>query len=512
MNDQSQSHRRHGHSKSATLVLSLPLGTPAAGESLQRWLYDGLRQAILGGRLPADSILPGTRTLARQYGLARGTVLAVYEQLQSEGYLIARAGSSTRVSSLIPDLSLYSKPAPPRTAPPPTTFDQALRGPWIKRLVEHDPAFPLNVSDVPPHPFLPHRGDIRAFPMDVWRQLHVRQLRSSRLDSLRDAHPAGLPALRAAIAERLAIVRAVSVSPEQIVIVSSVQQALDLCMRLIAGPGDSVWMEDPGNIGARQVMLAAGAKIIDIAVDQRGMRVEDGLRDAPSAVLAYVTPSHQAPLGVCMSGERRMALLRWACEHDAIIFEDDYDSQYCFATQPIPALQSLPGGDTHVILSGTFSRLMFPALRLAFVALPARLVDPFKRATSITSRSANGLAQAVLADFLADGHFDRHVRRMNKIYAARSQAFEHAARRYWQGLIDIPSAQAGLDIVGRLVRLDETNATRRLAAAGIEASPLGRYTVRHAHPPSLVMGYAPFNEAEIDRAAQAIALALREAA
>ena len=494
------------------MVLSLPLGAPAAGEGLQRWLYDGLRQAILGGRLPADSILPGTRTLARQYGFARGTVLAVYDQLLSEGYLVARAGSGTRVSRLIPDLSLYAGSTPPRPASTSTAFDQTPKGPWIKRLVEHDPAFPLNVSNTPPRPFLPHRGDVRAFPMDVWRQLHVRQLRSSRLDSLSEASPAGLSALRSAIADHLAIARAVSVSPEQIVIVSSVQQALDLCMRLLAGPDDSVWMEDPGHMGARQVMLAAGAKIIDIAVDQKGMRVEDGVRDAPSAVLAYVTPSRQAPLGVALSADRRMALLRWALEHNAIIFEDDYDSEYCFAAKPIPALQSLPGGDTHVILSGTFSKLMFPALRLAFVALPTRLVDPFKRAASITSRSANGLAQAVLADFLADGHFDRHVRRMNKIYAARSQAFEHAAGRYWQGLIDIPSAQAGLDVVGRLVRLDETTAARRLAAAGIEASPLGRYTSRQGHPASLVMGFAPFDEKEIDRSAQKIALALREAA
>ncbi len=478
---------------------------------MQRWLYEGLRQAILSGRLPADSILPGTRTLARQYDLARGTVLAVYEQLLSEGYLVARAGSGTRVSRLIPDPSLYAAATPPRLVPVSTALDPTPKGPWIKRLVEYDPAFPLN-ANVPPRPFLPHAGDVRGFPMDVWRQLHVRQLRSSRLDSLREASPAGLPALRSAIADHLAIARAVSVSPEQIVIVSSVQQALDLCMRLLAGPDDSVWMEDPGHLGARQVMLATGAKIIDVAVDQKGMRVEDGVRDAPSAVLAYVTPSRQAPLGVSLSADRRMALLRWALEHNAIIFEDDYDSEYCFAAKPIPALQSLPGGDTHVVLSGTFSKLMFPALRLAFVALPMRLVDPFVRAASITSRSANGLAQSVLADFLADGHFDRHVRRMSKIYAARSQAFIDAAARYWQGLIDIPSAQAGLDVIGRLVRLDETTATRRLAAAGMEASPLGRYTTRHGHSASLVMGFAPFDEEEIDRAAQKIARALREAA
>jgi GntR family transcriptional regulator/MocR family aminotransferase len=345
--------------------------------------------------------------------------------------------------------------------------------------------------------------------MTLWRQLHARQLRPSRLHALWDADPAGLPELREVIAAHLAIARGVAVSATQIVVLSSVQQALDLCARLLLAPGDAVWMEDPGYPGARQVLLAAGAQVVDVLVDADGLRVEDGLRLAPAARLAYVTPSRQAPLGVALSPERRLALLRWAIANQACIFEDDYDSEYRFVAKPIPALKGLPGADAHVVLAGTFSKLLFPALRLAYVALPTHLVEPFQRAASLTSRHANGLAQAVLADFMADGHFDRHVRRMRKIYATRAAALEQAAHTHWRGLIELPTVQAGLDVVGRLVDMDEATALRRLAPIGIQAAPLGRYTSSHPVGQGLVMGFAPFSPAVIDQAARQMAAALR---
>jgi GntR family transcriptional regulator/MocR family aminotransferase len=438
------------------------LGTPNAEEGLQRWLYKALREAITSGRLPGGSVLPGTRTLAHQYGLARGTVARAYEQLLSEGYLVTRAGSGTRVSADLPD---HKYPVITTPLPQPDAGDDSateLHAPWIKRLREYEPPFPLSETNALPQPFLPHRGDLRLFPVDLWRQLHVRQLRPSRLLTLNDTSPGGLPALRCAIAEHLAIVRAVSVPPEQVVIVGSVQQALDLCMRLLSKPGDSVWMEDPGYLGARQIMHASGTRVVDIPVDRDGLRVQDGIREAPSAVLAYVTPLRQAPLGMPLSAERRSDLLRWAVAHDAIIFEDDCDSEYCFHARQLPALRSLPGADSHVVLAGTFSKLMFPSLRLAFAVLPPRLVEPFIRAASVTTRSPNGLTQAVLADFLSEGHVDRHVRRTRKIYATRAQAFEHSALKHWQDLMEVPSASAGLDVVGHLLQVDEHTAVRKL--------------------------------------------------
>jgi GntR family transcriptional regulator/MocR family aminotransferase len=496
--------------KTAQIAL-LALGSPAAGESLQRWLYRALRTAILDGRLPAECILPGTRTLALAHKMARGTVQAAYNQLLSEGYLTSLQGSGTRVSSSLPDMAwrVESAGALAAQAGEPSSTPVTPSGPWFAQLANCDPAFVLNSSSAPSAPFFPHRCDVQNFPMDLWRKLHVRHLRASRLDDLWHTDAAGLPALRSAIAQHLGISRGVKVAPEQIVVLGSVQQALDVCLRLLVAPGEQAWMEDPGYPGARQLMLAAGVRIVDIPVDQEGMRVDLGLRQAPSARLAYVTPAHHAPLGVGLAPDRRLALLGWARETGACIFEDDYDSEYRFVGKPIPALRSLPGADQHVILAGTFSKLLFPAMRIAFVALPSNMVSPFVRAASLSARNANGLAQAVLADFMAEGHFDRHVRRMRRIYASRAQAFEDAARRHWQGLIDVPAAQAGLDVAVRLVGMDEATAMRRLTAAGIKALPLGFYAGSHGCPPGLVMGFAPFSEDVIERTARKVAAALR---
>ncbi|WP_296952997.1 PLP-dependent aminotransferase family protein [uncultured Massilia sp.] len=490
-------------------IWSLPLGSPDDGETLQRWLYRTLRQAILDGRLGPGARLPGTRALARQQALARGTVQAAYDQLLSEGYLDAARGSATRVAATLPERSLQAPaahdgppaPARPEPAPPPAAW-------WTGRLDGLGAAFPLQPAPGGAPPFHPHRCDVAAFPVDTWRRLHVRHLRPGRPDVFGDTGPAGLAALRQAIAAHLHVARGVAVPPEQIVVLGSVQQALDICLRLLVGPGETVWMEDPGYAGARQLMLASGARVADVPVDADGMRVEDGLRAAPHARLAYVTPARQAPLGMALAPQRRLALLDWAVANDAYVFEDDYDSEYRFVAKPIPALRSHPGSERHVILAGTFSKLLFPGIRLAFVALPRHLVDRFVRAFSLTNRGAGGLAQAVLADFMAEGHFDRHVRRMRRLYAARAAAFEDAARRHWHGLLEVPAPQAGLDVVARLVGMDEDTALARLAPAGLTGFPLRRYCGSARPAPGLVMGFAPFDADAIEDGARRIARAL----
>jgi GntR family transcriptional regulator/MocR family aminotransferase len=514
MNDRFNASAESAEHGRSNVVWSLPLGAPDSAVGLQRWLYEALRQAIVAGRLPGGSVLPGTRTLAQQYGLARGTVASAYEKLLAEGYLTSRKGSGTWVSTVLPDQPNRASAADVGAAVQvvDASAGRAASAPWIQRLEAHPSPFPLSVSNALPRPFHPHRGDIRLFPIDHWRALHTRHLRHSRLITLGETNPAGLPELRAAIAEHLAIARGVRVPWEHIVIVGSVQHALDLCLRLMTKPGDSVWMEDPGYAGARQIMHASGVRVVDVPVDIEGLSVQHGIRQAASAALAYVTPSRHAPLGVPMSAERRAALLRWAAESEAIVFEDDYDSEYCFHSRPLPALRSLPGADAHVVMAGTFSKLMFPSMRLGFVVLPSRLVEPFTRAVSITSRGASGLTQAVLADFMREGSFDRYVRRTRKIYAYRAQAFESAAAKYWHGVVDISCIRAGLDVVGRLMRHDERDALRKLSAAGIDAAPLAKYTQRYRQDRALVMGFAAFDEAQIDQAAQRVATALRASA
>lgn len=489
-------------------VIFLPLGAPEEGASLQGWLYESLRNAILGGRLPAGSKLPSTRAMAEHYSLARGTVQAAYQQLLSEGYLQARTGSGTRVSEVLPDPTLNAGYVRRRMVAEAGEKRTAPETPWLQRLARIEPIFSARTLPSGFRPFFPHRGDINAFPIDLWRKLYTQQLRSSRLSMLLDGTPAGLPRLREAIAGYLAIARGVQVSPDHILVLGSVQQGLDICLRLLA-PGDSqVWMEDPGYPGARQLMDISGVRRVDVPVDRFGLRVDEGIRLAPDARLAYATPSRQAPLGGELSPARRLALLRWAAEQGSYIFEDDYDSEYRFIAKPIPALRSMPGAEQSVILAGTFSKLLFPSVRLAYLVVPEHLIESFTRAAALMSRHANSLAQAVLADFIHEGHFDRHVRRMRKIYASRADAFAEAAHKHWQGLIEVPEIRAGMDIACRLLVENEQDAFARLQAAGIDALPLASYCV-NPRAPGVVMGFAPYEERAIDEAAKAVAHALR---
>ena len=494
--------------KSPPQVIFLPLGTPEPGVSLQRWLYEALRGAILGGRLPAGSKLPSTRALAEHYKLARGTAQAAYQQLLSEGYLEAQTGSGTRVCAVLPDATLnagyvrrkiVATQEAPRTPP---------ASPWVERLEAITPIFARHSVMPGLRPFFPHRGDIQAFPVDLWRKLHIQQLRASRLSILLDSDPGGLPALREAIAGYLAIARGVQVPAERILILSSVQQGLDLCLRLLAPGNAQVWMEDPGYPGARQLIDVSGVTRVDVPVDTYGLQVEEGVRLAPDARLAYVTPSRQAPLGSELSPARRLALLQWAAQHGSYIFEDDYDSEYRFIAKPIPALRSMPAAEQSVILAGTFSKLLFPSIRLAYLVLPAHLLESFTRAAALMSRHANSLSQAVLADFIHEGHFDRHVRRMRKLYAARAEAFAESAQRHWQGLIDVPEIRAGLDITCSLQMDNEQAAFARLQAAGIDSMPLARYCVQPREA-GLVLGFAPYAERALDDAVRAVARALK---
>jgi len=532
------------------VVWSLPIAARPDGQPLQHWLYKSLRQAIVTRRILPDSRMPSSRRLAGQYRIARGTVQAVYGKLIAEGYLVSRAGSHTRVCARLPDVgqlgdvadmgALSDRSAGPLVAVPGVAFDAAISAPdraandaadaryaagaWISRLAAAAPPFPMQGTEGRLRAFMPHHGDTRGFPIDTWRAMHVRLLRSSRMPELMDADPRGARSLRAAIAGYLRAARGVMVSEDEIVVVASVQQAFDICLRLLTHADDAVWIENPGYPGVRQLAQAAGVTVIDVPVDAEGMRVADGLDRAPDARLAYVTPSRHAPLGVPLSPARCQALLAWAQARGAFVFEDSYDSDYRYAAPEVPGvpdapvLKRMPLGASRVILAGTFSKLLFPALRIAYVALPAPLVEPFARAASLMARHPNTLAQLSLAHFMMEGHLDQHIRRTRKRYAARAEAFAHHGRRLWQGWIEVPAIAAGLDVAVRLGGLgglggmggvDEAATVARLRRAGVDVMPLGRYAAAGtALPPGLVMGFAPFDEAEIARAATVVARAL----
>ena len=463
--------------------VELAIAARPVGALRQRWLYDQIRSAILSGRLAPGTRLPATRDLARQHGVSRGTVLSVFDQLASEGYLSGTVGRGTFVAPVLPE------------APPLAPGGRAEAGPAERRLSVRGEAlartpFPLEARPSPIRAFRPNQPELAAFPSETWNRLAARRARLADLSALTDGDAFGLPALRASIAEHLRGSRGILCGAEQIAIVGSVQQVIDLCARLLLDPGDRVWMEDPGYSGARILFEAAGAELVWVPVDDGGLAVEAGRRLAPGARLAYVTAGRQMPLGMPLALERRLALLAWAREAGATLLEDDYDSEYRFSGSPLAALKSLdPGG--RVVYAGTFSKLLFPALRIAYAVLPEDLVPAFRRALSVVTRHAPLAPQAVLQDFIAEGHFGRHLRRMRLLYAERAEALQEAVRSHLRGLVELPPLSIGLDTPAYLPEgLDDGRVAALARQAGLECNALSAYAVRHRPRSGLQLGFA----------------------
>jgi GntR family transcriptional regulator/MocR family aminotransferase len=466
---------------------------------LHRQIYEGLRTAILAGRLTHAMRLPSTRALAADLGVARNTVVLAFDQLRAEGYLVGRRGGGTRVRDDVPDslLSVAAHRRTPRTSRRPVDAPRppALPARWAR--VVADVGDWGAAATGGPVPFAVGVPAIDAFPTDVWARLTARRWRGGGVP-LGYARASTDLALRVAIASYLTTARGARCTADQVLIVSGAQQALDLVARVFVDPGDAVWMEDPGYPGARSAFVAAGARVIPVPVDADGMDVAAGIRGASDARVVYVTPSHQFPLGSVMSSSRRLALLTWAREHDAWVLEDDYDSEFRYATRPLPCLQGLDtewGGVSRVLYVGTFSKTLAPALRLGYLVVPEPLIDAFRVARTVASGHAPTFDQAVLADFIGEGHYVRHVRRVRALCAERQQALLHAVKRELDGRIDVAPDAAGLHVVGWLPHgVSDTSSAARASAAGVDVSPLSRFTVAHPQRGALLLGYAAFEE------------------
>ncbi|WP_047495122.1 PLP-dependent aminotransferase family protein, partial [Terriglobus sp. TAA 43] len=321
------------------------------------------------------------------------------------------------------------------------------------------------------------------------------------------ADGSGYPPLRDAIAHYLRTSRGVRCSSDQIVIVSGIQQALDLLARVLLKRGDAVWMEDPGYFGASIAFNNAGARIVAVPVDEEGLSVAVGKKLSPHAKGVYLTPAHQFPLGVTMSLERRIALLQWASRTGAFVIEDDYDSEYRFQGQPVPALQSLDE-NSNVILIGSFSKTLFPSLRVGYVVLPPSLVNYFMAFRYQTDFRNASFDQAVLCDFIVDGHLARHLRKMRDLYAGRLEALIEGGNKYLGGLLEISNVRAGLYTVGLLKNgMTSRQAEKAAAARGVEAIGIDRYTLKRADPKGVLLGFAAHNETAIRKALMQLARA-----
>ena len=469
--------------------IELALAPRPSGQTLQRWLYQELRDAMLSGRLPAGVRLPPSRELARQHGVSRGTVLAVYEQLAAEGYLTGTVGRGTTVSASLPGLTKLNPPAPSVLVATPPRLSRA--GQQLAAT-----PFPLDEGHLPLRAFRPNHPDLSAFPLALWNRMVARRSNALRPAGMGYGPAGGDGALRQAIADHLRYAQRIVCRPEQVLILASAQQGLDLCARLLLDPGDRVWLEDPGYPGARDLFAAVGAQLIAVPVDGLGLDVAAAQALAPDARLAYVTAAHQSPLGMPLAIERRLALLAWARAQGAMVIEDDYDGEFRYHGPPLAALKSLD--DDRVIYLGSFSKRLFPALRLAYLVVPESLVDPLTSAMSLTCRQVSPQMQRVLGEFIAEGHFARHLRKMRLRYAERAEVLQQACQQQLAGLLSLSPIHTGLDATALLpAGWDDRQVVAQLLEAGIEARALAFYQIARPPPPGLILGFSAFDGAQI---------------
>jgi GntR family transcriptional regulator/MocR family aminotransferase len=456
---------------------------------LTGWLYAELRSAILEGRLAAGARLPASRDFASQYELSRGTVVSVFERLQAEGYVASRVGFGTVVNRVS-----VVRPARQMSAASPAYIRRAISThkpprPWI------DLPFTKGVR-----PFRIGNPATDEFPSKIWGQIAARYARNFSSWLKTEADRGGYRPLRNAVADYLRATRGVRCDGEQIVIVSGAQQALDLLARLLLKEHDQIWMEDPGYFGATIAFGNVGAEIVPVPVDEEGLLVSIGEKICPHARGVYLTPAHQFPLGVTMSLERRMAVLKWASRTGAFVIEDDYDSEYRFEGTPVPSLQSLDN-HSNVILVGSFGKTLFPSLRLGYVVLPSSLVDCFMAFRHRTDFRNTTIDQAVLCEFIAEGHLARHLRRMRELYGSRLAALIDGGKRHLSGMLQISNVRAGLYTIGFLTNgMSSQQAEKAAALRGIETLGVDRYTFKRPDPNGLVLGFAAYPEPAIEKA------------
>ena len=441
-------------------------------QTLAAWLYSELRAAILEGRLKGGTKLPASRDFARRYRVSRGTVVSAFERLHDEGYVSSHVGVGTWVNA-----GVVTRQSSRRdSTEPPGYVSRAVSAykqpkPFVN-WIAFEGVRPFQMSD----------PALQEFPADLWGRILSRRARTFRSWLGEEDDGRGYRALREAISHYLGSSRGVNCGANQIVITSGVQQALDLLARVLLKPGDAVWMEDPGYFGASIAFERAGARIVPVPVDDEGISVSAGIEIDGAVKGAYVTPAHQYPLGMTMSLGRRMEMLKWAARSGTFIIEDDYDSEYRFEGLPAPSLQGLDR-DSNVIFIGTFTKLLFPSLRLGYVVLPPSLVDvvvAFKRGTDLR---ASSIEQAVLCDFIVDGHFGRHLRRMRNLYASRLQALIHYGRKHLSGLLDVGDTKSGLYTAAFLRNGMSSRQAEAIAAEHrLETRALDRFTFKRQDP------------------------------
>ena len=488
------------------LLLSVSID-PDSRRPVSIQLYVALRDLILSGGFAVGERLPASRTLARQLGLSRTTVIDAFERLTAEGLIESRVGAGAYVSQVLEAERPRPQGAPAGAAvqPPPARLSRAMTQAVSlfaerRRLPSAARAFTTALPA------------FEAFPMAQWARLAAKHWRGARNDVMGYGEPFGYPALRQAIALHLRANRGIGCDAEQIFIVGGAQQAFHLIGLTLLDPGDKVWFENPGAIGARNSLIASGAELVPVPVDEHGLRVAEGLRLSPQFRLAFVTPSHQQPLGTVMSLERRFALLHAAEQAGAWIIEDDYDGEFSFGGPPLPTLKSVDATGL-VIYVGTFSKSLFPSLRLGYVLAPPALVETLNVIMNKLLHGVPTSTQALVADFIDEGHFAVHLRRMRRIYAERHEALCQAAQARLAGALDIVPSHSGLHTIGWLRgNLSERRVVAAAEQRQITVSPIERFAIAPIEARGLVLGFGGVTPAQIEAGVKVLAEVLEQQA
>lgn len=469
---------------------------------LHRQLYEEIRRAILSGRLAPGQRVMSTRSLSESLGISRATATMAYEYLLSEGYLQSTTGSGTYVTKHLPDAMMRTDTKDGRRK---AILETGQIRKSAKRLskygtyIKERPWFAYG-EDEPEIQFSFGRPDMDQFPMRQWMMLANQAAKKQDVFLLDcPSKSQGFLPLREAIAAHLAKSRAVNCTPQQIIIVNGSQQGIDLVTRTIIDRGDLVCIEDPGYIGAKKAFEVQGAQLVGLPVDSSGVML-DKLKDPAlaNAKLVYVTPSHQFPTGVVMSLPRRLELLNWAQRSGTYVIEDDYDSEYRYAGRPVPALAGLDQSDS-VIYIGTFSKVLFPALRLGYLVVPPILSEIFARAKFLADRHSSLLDQQILAEFIKQGHFERHIRRMRSLYEHRRQVVIRSLHHYFADSVEILGENAGINILVRISwRLDDDLFLRKARERGVGLVRTNQFYLSTPPAHEFLLNYTGLSDEKID--------------
>lgn len=485
---------RHMDNQLADGILPLIIVDRSAAKPLYRQLYDGYRAAIIRGDLRPGQCVPSSRALAVELRISRIPVLNAYAQLVAEGYLESRVGAGTFVSSSLPDQRM---PYESRTAG--TIPAGSAPRPVARRVLL------LPREEVVPWrgrwgPFGVHQPALDQFPLEVWSRLVLRHCRSPRVTALLQLDPLGSEEFRNAIGAYLGTARGVRCDTQQIMIISGSQQGFEITARVLLDAGSPVWVEEPGYLLAQRVLQLAGCRLIPVPVDNEGMDVAAGIKLCRKARAAYVVPSHQYPLGATMSASRRLQLLEWAQQSGSWIIEDDYDSEYRYESMPIASLQGLDS-QSRVIYIGTFSKVLFPSLRIGYMVIPPDLVNHFIRVRRTMDLATPNLYQAVLTDFMREGHFARHLRRMRLVYGERRAALVDSIRKEFGSILEVHGAEAGMHLAVTLPKgFSDREIAVRAARDKLWLWPLSPYYLGDATRQGFILGFGSTALAEMPSA------------